>query len=181
MYVAIKQHFTSKSYDYFKYEGRVRVDETNYEVRKDRYQFHKLSRQRDPSLLLISNFAEGNVKWVGDLFTDDAKAVYNEWASYNEAVKFHFSRDCATVVPDLATNCKVTDGQHPPLLKMVLQKEVRLQSLIILNDLLDFFPTWDSKINDNIIWPKLRTKCLKVKPFLEFDRAICKKVFLEVV
>lgn len=179
LYVAIKQHFTSKSYDYFKYEGKVRVDETNYEVRKDRYHFYKLSRQRDPRLLLVSNFAEGNVKWVGDLLTDEAKSVYNAWEAYNASVKFQFSKDCALVIPDLATNCKVIDGQHPPLLKLVLQKEVRLQSLYIMNDLLGFFPNWDSKIEDGIIWPKLRTRCLKAGPFLEYDRQMAKKAIVD--
>ena len=31
MYVALKLHFTTDSYDYFKFNGKTRVSETNFE------------------------------------------------------------------------------------------------------------------------------------------------------
>ena len=33
MYVALKLHFTTDSYDYFKFNGKTRVSETNFEKR----------------------------------------------------------------------------------------------------------------------------------------------------
>ena len=34
-YIALKNHFTQKNYDYFTYGGKVRAKETSFEVRKD--------------------------------------------------------------------------------------------------------------------------------------------------
>ena len=58
MYVALKLHFTTDSYDYFKFNGKTRVTETNFEKRKDRYFFKKLTnRKKDDEILpyFVSN------------------------------------------------------------------------------------------------------------------------------
>ena len=34
MYVALKLHFTTDSYDYFKFNGKTRVSETNFEKKR---------------------------------------------------------------------------------------------------------------------------------------------------
>ena len=44
LYTAIKNHFTTESYDYFKYNGKVRASEHTFETRKDKYMFYKLSK-----------------------------------------------------------------------------------------------------------------------------------------
>ena len=42
---ALKLHFTSDSYDYFKYNGKTNVSKQTFSIRKDKYQFYKLSRK----------------------------------------------------------------------------------------------------------------------------------------
>ena len=42
-YLAIKRHFTSPSYDYFKYEGRIRTSKVTFSKRKDNFLFMMLS------------------------------------------------------------------------------------------------------------------------------------------
>ena len=42
---ALKLHFTSDSYDYFKYNGKTSISVTSFENRKDKYHFYKLSRK----------------------------------------------------------------------------------------------------------------------------------------
>ena len=41
-YVAIKNHFTSKTYDFFKYNGRTKASRSTFEKRNDKYFFSKL-------------------------------------------------------------------------------------------------------------------------------------------
>ena len=45
MWNALKLHFTSDSYDYFKYNGKTNVSKQSFTTRKDKYQFYKLSRK----------------------------------------------------------------------------------------------------------------------------------------
>lgn len=40
-YLALKSHFSSPKYDYFKYNKKVRASLTSFNKRKDRYFFEK--------------------------------------------------------------------------------------------------------------------------------------------
>jgi hypothetical protein len=43
VYLGVKLHFTTKTYDYIKYGGKVNATLDSFTKRKDRYFFHKLS------------------------------------------------------------------------------------------------------------------------------------------
>ncbi len=45
MYVAMKAHFKTKSYDFVEFGGRIRSRVSSYEKRKDKYYFEKLARK----------------------------------------------------------------------------------------------------------------------------------------
>ena len=54
-YVDLKNHFTKPSYDYFKYNGRVKVSLDKFEQRKDRFLFAKLAKKTDLEGFLVAN------------------------------------------------------------------------------------------------------------------------------
>ena len=64
---------------------------------------------------------------------------------------------------------KVVSGSYPKLLTWVMERSINMETLIILNDILGFCSIWDKKIDDDIIYPQFRRKCLKYKPFLHYD------------
>ena len=45
LYQAIKLHFTTDYYDYFKYGGKSKISVDAFENRKDKFYFYKLSRR----------------------------------------------------------------------------------------------------------------------------------------
>ena len=45
MFQSLKLHFSSKSYDYFKYHGKTNTTKDSFEKRKDKYTFYKISRK----------------------------------------------------------------------------------------------------------------------------------------
>ena len=58
-YLAIKNHFTTKSYDYGKYGGKVNVKLESFTKRNDRHFFHKLSKrypEREITHYFVCNF-----------------------------------------------------------------------------------------------------------------------------
>ena len=78
-YLAIKLHFTSDSYDYFKYEGKINCKLDTFTKRNDRYFFHKLStkyKQDEIIDFFVSNFLSDDKKWIGNLLQNDGKDVY---------------------------------------------------------------------------------------------------------
>ena len=44
MYLSLKLHFTSKSFDYFKYGNSAKASPSSFDKRKDKFFFVKLSR-----------------------------------------------------------------------------------------------------------------------------------------
>ena len=70
-YLAIKNHFKT-SYDYFKYNGRVKVTNESFLKRRDKYFFAKLERRYKKNELVyffVANFMKDEGMWSGSLHT----------------------------------------------------------------------------------------------------------------
>jgi len=88
IYLAVKLHFTSKDYDYHKYEGKVNCKLETFTKRNDRYFFHKLSKQYEQTDILdffVANFATDSKGWVGNLLQRDGRDVYLDYKKRKEA------------------------------------------------------------------------------------------------
>jgi len=82
LYNALKLHFSSPSYDYFKYHGTTNVSESSFLNRKDKYSFYKLSRKyslEEMKNFYIANLLENDVKWIGDIMGPEGEDVYKKW------------------------------------------------------------------------------------------------------
>ena len=56
-YLAMKAHFNRDSYDFFKYGGTTKAAVSTFEVRRDRYQFEKLSRAALPAEVMLAHLS----------------------------------------------------------------------------------------------------------------------------
>jgi len=74
-YLAIKQHFTRESYDFFKYHGRVSASARAFESRRDKYYFDKLAKVRDAKGFILANVSEKPSVWIGELVGSEAAEV----------------------------------------------------------------------------------------------------------
>ena len=63
----------------------------------------------------------------------------------------------------------VEDGQNPTILTMYYQGEITLETFVIMNQILHFFPQFDREIEDDIMWPETRNLCDKYVSFLNVD------------
>lgn len=184
LYNAMKLHFTNEKYDYFKYKAKSRTSIDSFERRKDKYYFYKLSRrqnQEDYIQFLVSNFVEKPEVWVGELIQDDAVQIHKKRMAVIQSLTYRFKNDCNKLrsmvnEPNMLFQTK---GDYPVLLTASLQKDIELETLCILNSLINFFPLWKKKINDTLHWPNFYMKCMKYKPFIEFDRKKYKQIALE--
>ena len=176
LYNAIRLHFDSDSYDFFKYNGKTNVSKSSFTQRKDKYTFYKLSRKyslEELKYFYISNFLNKNVNWVGDIAGPEGETIYREWQSRNQSLTYNFEQDIICILErgeSLDSIFKVSDSQYPTLLTIVMQKDIMIETFIILNDILNFFPMWSKKIDDTIIWPSIKRKCEKYAPFIQYDK-----------
>jgi hypothetical protein len=175
-FLAVKNHFTTDSYDYIKYNGKIGASQSSFETRKDKYQFYKLSKHKDPLKYLVANFVDGDLKWVGDLFNDESEKVYAEWLKRQQSLTYIFEQDLNKLLTDFDDNVIVKNGQHPYLLKQYLRRQVSIETIVILNDILGFFGHWNKKIEDSVLWPSIYKKLSKYKPFFHYDAFKCRKI-----
>ena len=170
MFTAVKLHFNSDSYDFFKYHGKVRIDETKFETRRDKYHYYKLTKRVDPLLLTVVGLFYNTNLWVGDLFTVENEKRYRDRKSVIDSIEYNVESEMSDYDSfDQALN--VNQGEYPDLLKRFKNEEVSPETLIIVNRINNgkVFDYWSDTLNDPVVWPDLRSRLLKYEPFLGDD------------
>ena len=95
LYLAVKNHFTT-NYDFFKYNGKVNAKEDSFLKRRDKFFFAKLQRKYNNDQLrdlFVSNFADGEDFWIGNVLTQKAESVYTEWKARQMKLSYILEQD----------------------------------------------------------------------------------------
>ena len=189
-YLAIKLHFASDTYDYYKYGGKVNAKLETFTKRKDRYFFHKLSTKYAESDILdffVANFLADSKRWIGNLLANDGRGVYLDYKKRKESFVYHFKQDCGTIVSDFSRRglsfndgFLCPNGQHPRILRLLIQKKISYQTAVVLNHFLGFVKNWDKEITEKVVWPEISLKVARVKPFINFNATECKLIMKEI-
>ena len=181
VYLAIKLHFTSKnrSYDFHKHGGRTTAKLETFTKRRDRYFFHKLSRTYNSTTVVdyfVSNFVSNTNLWVGDIIGSTGDESYKEWSKRIESLHYYYEQDIDYMIERMTANKMSFDdiftsknGQHPPILKMVLSKKICVETFVILEDILSFAKRLDKDISETVLWPKMHDRMERYKPFMKFN------------
>lgn len=182
LYMALKLHFTSPSYDYFKYHGKTNVSESTFLKRRDKYSFYKLSRKynlEDLKNYYVANFLDGDIRWVGAISGEDGEETYKKQQGRIQRLTYQFEQDIIFLFESSDNFLHVDNGDYPYLLKMLMQGEVTIETVAILNDIMGFFPMWSKKITDDIVWPNWKLRIEKYTPFIQYDKAKFKAIVKE--
>lgn len=175
-YLALKMHFTQKNYDFIKYNGKVKTDPSSFETRNDRFYFSKLAKKKDLKNYLIANLINNPNKWIGELLEEECEKKYFDYMSRRQALTYNFNNEITKLKENFNDNLLVKNGQYPSLLKMYRQGELSIETMIVLDDILNFSPYWNKSIDDMIIWPREYLTMVKYKPFLQYDKSKYKKI-----
>lgn len=180
-YVALKRHFTS-DYDFIKYKGALRLTVSSYEKRNDKYFFVKISERKDWFEYLLANMIVDPNLWIGKLVQDDqCQKNYIQFKKVIQSLTYIFKGDLSKLDDDFDSNLLVHNGQYPKLLTLYMQHEIRLETLVILDDLTGCSKLWEREISDSVVWPSINKKCQDYKPFLQlcYSKEKMKKVVLD--
>jgi len=177
---ALKLHFTSDSYNYFKYSGKTNVSKQSFTTNKSKYQFYKLSRKYDLEELksfYVANFIEGKGDWVGELL-QDGDENYAKWQKRQQSLTYTFENDIMYLF-DLVDGAefvnrddilKPIDGGWPMIITKLMKNQVSLESVCILVDLVGCMPRWEKQITEDIIWPTHKRLIQRYTPFIQYDK-----------
>ena len=191
IFMAVRIHFTSDSYDYFKYNGKVNLSVDAFEAKRDKYTFHKLAKKyKEEEYLdfIVANIMKNPKVYSRELLSEDCDYLFKVYQKRIQSLSYTFSEEIGKLLDFVATKNKTLDDllMVPPngiplLLDLYYQKEISLETLTILERVLSFFKVWDKKITDTIIWPSTKRTCLKYTPFLHIDDTKFKTILKEKI
>lgn len=180
-YLALKLHFTSPSYDYFKYNGKTRP--ILLDKRKDAMWFARLERKyKEPELInyYVSNMISNQrMNWIGDF----NEVNYINWKKRNESFSYLFKTELSSLLDTTNLNdiLKSDSGNHPMLLRAYMGNRVSIDTVVAMNKILQFICIWDQRIQDNVVWPSISNIFKKYDPFTKYDIGVIKKTLREVI
>ena len=177
LYNALKLHFETDGYDAIKYHFKTSIKPTSFFKRKDKFFFAKLAKTYEDELkeFYIANF-KNDVKYVGDMLYEGGERYYRDHKKIMESLTYQFQTDINKLydmdVP-FDSLLEAEENNHPLIIKLWMQEEILLETVVILDSLLGFVERENKKITDTIIWPDIYRKIMKYKPFVKFDRDKC--------
>ena len=175
-YLSLKQHFNKKGYDYFKFQGKVRANESSFEKRKDKHHFIRLSKiYKDEELtkFFVSNFVKSKDLWVGNATSPEGRSNYIAWKTKIQSLPYVFENELEEMFDEnenFNDIFNVEDGQHPPIVRHVFGEEVSLETFIVLDSILNFTSKFNEKIEETVIWPELYSMCNNYAPFVVVNK-----------
>ena len=177
LYNALKLHFESDSYDALKYNFKTSVKATSFFKRKDKYFFAKLAKtyERDLKEFYIANF-KNDVKYVGDMLNEGGERYYRDHKKVMESLSYQFENDINKLNDmdvEFDSLLIAEENNHPLIIRLWMQEEIQLETIVILDSLTGFIERENKKITDTIIWPDIYRKITKYKPFVKFNKDKC--------
>jgi len=172
LYLALKQHFTVDSYNFFKYNGKTKnVSKESFLARRDRFQFEKLARKCDnPMIHIMVNFLQDKT-WIGDMLDDEAFDATKRYVKKVQSMSYIFKNELEQY-DNLKTLFKTEDNGYPMILNEYMRGDVTFETVIILDTFVGFMAKFDAKLKDDYLWSKFSFKARKFAPFLlrEIDK-----------
>jgi hypothetical protein len=187
LFLSLKNHFTKDSYDYFKYCGKSRASISSFNSRKDKYFFEKLSRKKTDIEILqffVANFVDSDTPdsvYISELMRT-GEDIYIQWMKRNQSVFYMFKTEVEVFLSKNRFNdfFKCDSSTHPEVIKKYLQNVISVETLVILDMILNYTKEYDKKLNDPV-WDLISMRIKKYKPFINIDISKYLLVLKEIV
>lgn len=181
MFMAVRLHFTNKSYDFNKYQGRVaNLSADKFDMRRDKYHFHKLSKRHDPLLLSVANIFVDPKTWVTDLFNEEAIQRYRRRRKVLDSLQYIISND----LKEYTSIDQALDVSHPhvnpDLLERYIRGTVHPETVIVVHAIYNMFPYWLRELADEYVIPEEIQRLKKYSSFVEFDRTKYQRLLVDM-
>lgn len=168
-YLAFKKHFTTDSYDYVKYRGKVKASFDKFRTRNDAFFFNKLALKEDYENLIMSNVIVKPEVWVRDIVDMEGEDRYTSWKKKIDSLSYLFKTELLELKDDYKENFISQNGQHPYIMTLYLQKKISLETFTILCSAANIFPYWEKIILDKFVACDIIRLARKYRPFLAIE------------
>ena len=164
-YLALQRHF-STTYDYFKYNGKVKASIDSYKKRNDFTSFEKVAkiiRREDWVDFYVCHFLENPREWIRNMekknlitYQDRCKRILSTFETDLQTIKLNG-------VPE---TFRIGTG-IPQIHSMCMSGDVSLETLAIIDEHIHpFLEKHKEEVKVPVIFPDFITKVIKYKPFV---------------
>jgi hypothetical protein len=178
-YIALKRHFSSTTYDYHKYGGKIKTHRNSYEKRHDKYWFEKLVKDKDYHDFLITALSRYSNWYIRDIMTKpEVEELHLKVKGYKEAFSYRFKEEVNSLPDSLFAllKCGATVHSRPLLFTLYLQGDISLETLCIILDITGSKRFWDQIMVYDPEWEKTSFVVNKYTPFLQYDKDKAKEI-----
>ena len=171
LYIGLNLHFTDDKYDFIALIGGTpSATPKTFEKRRDRRYFENLVRRYKENQIkefFISNFINGDRYGGLYLDEDESDSIYKDWKGRMQSITYNFTSDIRLLLDSVENfdDLFFNNSQYPLILQKLYHGDIQLETFLILNQMLNFFPQFDKEL-DEYQWPVTRKLCDKYSSFL---------------
>ena len=178
VYLAVKAHFTTDKYDFFRYDGKTRTSEEKFNERNDRYFFEKLGSKYNQNEILeyfVSNFLVNSNFYIKEMKEEN----WIDWNRKKQSMTYLFGQDIESILSryetlNMALQC--TNMQHSGIIKMYLGGHIMIETLVLLDKVTKYSSRYDSILSNDVVWKSLSKTVKKYSAFVTFDTLKVKQI-----
>jgi len=175
LFMAIKLHFQSESYNAFKYNFKLKsCTPENYDVVKGKFYYEKLARRYQTREVLmdflVGNFIEEPSKswFISDFLDGAAIANYKKFQQRIESIHYIFKEDLVKIFDYVSDEL---DSDADSFFQSCdswdwLFSNIRVETIVLLNGFMHFLERWEKEIDDDILFPTFYNLVMKYSPFV---------------
>lgn len=149
--------------------------------------FEKMSRQKTDEEIInffVANFVscdDPQSLWIGEIIRD-GESRYKNWKKKTESISYVFKEEVNEVFTpkNFQQMFEIKSNRHPQILKEHLQGKLSLETMVILNNILNYKTDFDQKLQDPI-WEFVSMRISKYSSFIHTDVFKFKKILKECV
>jgi len=182
MYLALRAHFQTDDYDVIAQRGRIRASEKSFIGSGKAFSFQRLAKlYKDDEIcdFMVANFTAGD-RW-GGVFDSEAARRYQNWKRRVESLRYIFTQDLQrlkAMTEDENTDLTSAEpGHHPLVVRAYFGQHISLETLVILDTLLNFSAGYDQTMSETLMWPETSRLIRKYRPFLKFDETAFRQLY----
>lgn len=166
---AIKLHFNDERYNALNYNFRTKI---SFIPENQFYMYQRLYKMYKKDLInfYVANFYENPKASIFDLCSPEADEIYKKWKIRNESLTYHFKEQVNELLSENSLNeILLVKKTYPILMVKTMQEEVSIDTLLIMDSVLQFFKDWNKRIKEDIVWKTFKMKSDKYRCFMNID------------
>ena len=165
LYLALQRHF-STTYDFHKYNGKVKASVDSYKSRNDMFAFEKMAKivkQEDRVDFFVSHFLKDPKCWIKNM----SKPTYEEYKERIKNFPIRFKEDLQYISHSNPKQLFSVTKDIPEIHKLCLNRTLSLETLVAIDKFFPFIDKHKKEVSVPIVFPDHIDRLINYRPFFE--------------